>query len=135
VVCFDAFGEFETNIGEFGSSPSDIAVRDGRLSFLDRVSRSVIIYGLFGAELGRFSLGDMEDPVSIDVDDLGNVFVADRLGGEIVVFGSDGTVLSVIDSWRDRRFVSPSSICVGRGALVVTDSAQSLVYVFDVTAQ
>jgi DNA-binding beta-propeller fold protein YncE len=131
VVSLDSFGEFETYIGEFGSTPADISVSDGRLHFLDRASRSIVVYDLFGGELARYPMREAEEPVSIDIDSHGNAYVADRTGGKVLVYGPQGALLSLIDSWRDRKFASPSSVSVGDSRLVITDSSQSLVYVFE----
>lgn len=71
--------------------------------------------------------GQLNDPQSIAVDSVGNVYVADAGNGFIDKFAADGTPLL---SFQEPGLRDPQSIAVDDGgAMYITDPARSMLYV------
>lgn len=71
--------------------------------------------------------GQLDDPQSIAVDSIGNVYIADAGNGFISKFTPNGTPLL---SFQEGALKEPQSIAVDSGgAMYVTDPARGLVYV------
>jgi DNA-binding beta-propeller fold protein YncE len=71
--------------------------------------------------------GQLDDPQSIAVDPVGNVYIANAGSGFIEKFASDGTPLL---AFQESRLKQPQSIAVDDGeAMYITDPARSTIYV------
>lgn len=71
--------------------------------------------------------GQLDDPQSIAVDTVGNVYIANAGNAFIEKFSSDGTPLL---AFQENRLKQPQSIAVDDGgAMYITDPARSMIYV------
>lgn len=71
--------------------------------------------------------GQLDDPQSIALDPIGNVYIANAGSGFIEKFSADGTPLL---AFQENRLKQPQSIAVDDGeAMYITDPARSTIYV------
>ncbi len=83
------------------SQPYGVAYRDGLLYVGQIAKGTVVVFddkGAFVRTVGTQGrgVGELNSPAGLDVDGLGNVYVADSQHAKIVVYGADGTFLTEI---------------------------------------
>jgi sugar lactone lactonase YvrE len=131
VDCFNAAGRYESGF-DGGESvpwgrlvrPAGIAVHPdgGSLYVCDPGVRRVVIFDREGIPLRSLSFDGAFDPVAVAVDHRAQVFVADRGGKRIVIFGTDDRVLTTIDeSMPGQPWVEPSDLAVDGSLVWVSD--------------
>lgn len=86
----------------------------------------IVVYDIAtGSLLRKFGAGILNDPTGIAVDASGNVFVADNLNNQIVVFDFLGNVLQTFQPTIQQggSFMGPAAVALtGTGSLFVADS-------------
>lgn len=104
-------GERRSGVGL--AKPYAIAVHAGRLYLTDTADRSVTVFDIPGERFFKFSAipgGTLSKPLGIDVDNAGNVYVADATRKGIFVFDRDGQFLRRLGD--DKTFDRVSSVTV-----------------------
>ena len=130
----------EQRTGEALAKPYAIAVYRGKLFVSDTVARYVRVFDVPGGQYSKIGdeegPGGLAKPVGLDVDENGNLYVADITLRAIVVYGPDGRFLRRIGG--DKWFQRLSSVTVdpqGRRLYGVdiggVSSEQHMVRVFD----
>ncbi|MCX8095220.1 MAG: stalk domain-containing protein [Caldisericia bacterium] len=100
----------------------------GRIHILDKNLKHIKVFG----ELG-FGDGKLQYPADLDVDDNGNVYVADFFNNYIVKFSPLGDVLLVFgeEGTAEGKFNGPSGIAVSKdGKIFVSDQLNSRIQIF-----
>jgi sugar lactone lactonase YvrE len=115
----------ETRTGDGLDKPYGVSVRRGRLYVTDTVRRQVAMFDIPAqrfAWLGDDGPGALRQPLGVDTDAQGNVYVADASARRVVVFDASGRFLREI-AGKD-MFVRPSGVGVnGAGTrLYVVDT-------------
>ncbi|MGC9089243.1 MAG: stalk domain-containing protein [Caldisericia bacterium] len=101
----------------------------GRIHILDKNLNHIKVIGEMGYGEGR-----LQYPVDIDVDDNGNIYVADFFNNYVVKFSNAGDVLLQIgeEGTEDGKFNGPSGIAVSKeGNIYVSDQLNSRIEIFD----
>ena len=101
----------------------------GRVHILDKDLNHIKVIG----ELG-YTDGKLQYPADLDVDENGNIYVADFFNNYVVKFSSEGEVLLQIgeEGSEDGKFNGPSGIAVSKDGLIyVSDQLNSRIQVFD----
>ena len=117
--------------------PSDLAV-DGKgdVYVVDSVGRRLWVARKGDAALSALTPPlpeDFEFPASIAADEDGRLFVGDRDGGGIVVFGRDGSFRGrqLAMGWKEGFLRYPADLCVAPGGtLLVAERGNNRVQVF-----
>lgn len=94
----------------------------------------VTVYGAGMSPLATLATGEMKDPVAAAEGDDGRIYIADRSGGQIVVFGAEGNYLfsfgqgSRLYFFRggDGKLVKPSGIAVSSSGVVAVADAEKV---------
>ncbi|MFZ6029311.1 MAG: NHL repeat-containing protein [Chloroflexota bacterium] len=147
VVKLDADGKVLLSFGRLGENPEqlyrswDLTVgADGNLYLCNFVDDSVHLKndqikvfaptGKFLREIGRADYNadgetDPNKPYGLDIDNAGNLYVADYARGTIRVFDSQGTLLASLfaDAPEERRYIGLNDVAVDdtRGLLYTVD--------------
>lgn len=118
----------EVRSGEGLAKPYAVAVHQGRIFLSDSVERFIKAFDVPQGrhiKIGADDPGQLQKPLGIDVDQQGNLYVADAGAKAIVVYNRDGKYLRKIgggakESWFDRL------------ASVTVDPGGERVYVVDI---
>jgi DNA-binding beta-propeller fold protein YncE len=126
--------------GEALSKPYAVAVRRGRIFVSDTVARYVRVFDVPQGKYTRIGdedgSGQLVKPIGLDIDGLGNLFVADISARAVLVYGPDGHYLRRIggEKWFSRLAsvtVDPAGQRVYAVDLGGVSSEQHRVRVFD----
>ncbi len=101
----------------------------GRVHILDKDLNHIKVIG----ELGYVD-GKLQYPSDLDVDENGNIYVADFFNNYVVKFSNGGEVLLQIgeEGTEEGKFNGPSGIAVSKSGLIyVSDQLNSRIQVFD----
>ncbi len=138
VVAFDRQGEVSAVFGDDSlAEPVDVAVspaadqlyvvdsKSNHLAIFDVTSRrQVETFGERGVGVGEFIL-----PTAVEFDRAGNLMVVDQLNGRVQIFDPAGAFTRAL---HFDRFSRPYDIATDSlGKVYVSDSAQSLIQVYD----
>lgn len=98
---------------EIGGSPRSLATGNGQLVVADPIERRVLIFDETGAKKGEINAGadSFEEPVSVEIDEAGEIVVLDAARGTLEAFDTEG---------RYRRALTPS-ISIGRSRGIAAD--------------
>lgn len=91
----------DARIGEGLGKPYAVAVHKGRVFVSDSAERFIKVFDVMQAryfKIGESGDGQITKPLGIDVDDAGNLYVADATAKVIIVFDRDGKFLRKIGS-------------------------------------
>ncbi|MGK7346479.1 MAG: NHL repeat-containing protein [Candidatus Nitrospinota bacterium M3_3B_026] len=137
IVAFNTAGQVVNVMADWVSGkegPIDIASiamgPDG-LYVADRVSRAVHVFNGDGERLYFFGDKDLGEPLALDVDEDGRVYVADGADSSIKVFSGGRLVWSAgkeDGGWV--RFQGLSDLAVEDGRLYASDNVSGKVYIF-----
>ena len=88
---------------------------------------------------GEFAraIGELQNPVSIAVDDQGTLYIAESMGARVSIVNSDGSRLAQFGrfGYGDGRFIAPRGIAVSNGEVFVTDAGSHSVQVYETTGK
>ena len=101
----------------------------GRIHVLDKNLNHIKVIGELGYDNGR-----LQYPADLDIDDNGNIYVADFFNNYVVKFSSAGDVLLQIgeEGTEDGKFNGLSGIAVSKDGLIfVSDQLNSRIQLFD----
>ncbi len=116
------------NFGDQGlDTPLGLALdrKRGRLYISDGSLRRIVVAGMDGGLVAVWTHELFQRPAGLALDSTGNLYVADVLLGEVLVFSPDGRLLRRIGSrlTEDGHFNRPANVAVGRdGTVYVVDS-------------
>ena len=127
----------EAAVFEQLSMPSDtVPGKDGQVMAVDGGNHQVAVFDVFGVQtltLGAqgSDAGQLESPLGIGLSSKGEVYVADKGNGRIVMFDSRGRAKKHFEIEADGEDVVPIDIAVGpKGReLFITDNANHRVVV------
>lgn len=114
----------QSRTGEGLDKPHGVSVRKGRLYVTDTVRRQVAMFDIPAqrfAWIGDDGPGALRQPLGVDIDAQGNVYVADAAARRVVVYDASGKYLREVGG-KD-LFVRPNGVGV--------DSAGTRLYVVD----
>jgi DNA-binding beta-propeller fold protein YncE len=136
VLVYDADNRYLRAYGDPEKwAPSDVAVTRRRLYAVDVKGGQVFVLDKeSGEELRRFGKGMMFAPTNLDVDEKGNVYVADTGNARVIKFSPRGRVIQQFGSLGRGigQFVRPKGVALDREErLYVVDAAFENVQVFD----
>jgi sugar lactone lactonase YvrE len=141
IILFDSYLGVELVFGSYGSSPGQFDAPegitftgDGGFLVADSGNRRVQRFGAGGKFVmsipSQGETNPMVKPRRAVIDTKGNVFVADPEAGRVFVFGEDGVLIRTIVPAGVTRF-EPTDVEVTRqGRVIVTDAANSSLFVF-----
>ena len=144
VVKFDAQGQYLTAItGNETFRPVDVVARGEKVYVVDTGGRKVRVYDrTSGTELlvvpAATATNVSEElyvPINADVDDDGNIYVADAAAFRVQIYDPEGQRVKSIGSQGTGfgEFARPKGIALDRGGrMYIVDAAAQLVQVFDV---
>jgi tripartite motif-containing protein 71 len=98
----------------------------------DTEDKTVSAFSLQG--VGKFKIGELDDPVGVAVDKQGNLYISERRTSKIKVFDTRNKLAAEIDlgGIEVSSKVQPGKIAVSRsGNLLVVDQANQQILVFD----
>ncbi|MFH0777011.1 MAG: NHL repeat-containing protein [Candidatus Eisenbacteria bacterium] len=140
VIVFSGFWEPLALVGGFGTGqgrfngPAGISCsKEGEVLVCDRGNRRVAVLNSLGNPLGELEVcAGLCEPVDVDTDAQGNVYVADSAGRRVLVYGPGRGIELELTGAGGEPFVSPSSVAVAPTGLVyVVDSGADVVHVFE----
>jgi DNA-binding beta-propeller fold protein YncE len=141
IVVYDAQGNYKTAYLLNGGKPVALAVNEilNRLYVVDRRGHKVVVLSLDGKMLFEFGgpgekNGLFNIPLSIALDDHGDVYMLDSGNFRVQIFTSEGEFLSKFGEVGDRQgmFANPKGVAVDSdGNIYVTDAAYSNFQIFD----
>jgi sugar lactone lactonase YvrE len=125
--------EFPEDYGYF----SDVSVNfKGDILLLDSTKARVFSAGKHEASFTPLteSLREyLRFPVNVTTDSRGRIYLVDRNGSQIVVFGQDGSFLAYATGmgWKEGLLRYPSQVCLnGKGELFIADTDNNRVQIF-----
>jgi DNA-binding beta-propeller fold protein YncE len=110
--------------GEGLGKPYAVAVHRGRVFVSDSVDRFIKVFDVPQAryfKIGEDGDGQITKPLGIDVDDIGNLYVADATAKVIVIFDRDGKFQRKIGSAKYFDRLSSVTVDPGGERIYVTD--------------
>jgi len=114
------------------AKPYGLAVHGSKLYVCDAgVSRVIVIdfaARTFNYLKGDYSFGKLKKPINLALDQGGNLYVADTVRKEIVVYGPSGNYLKTIGRDQDMK---PVDVAVDGDFLYVLDTSHHEVKIFD----
>ncbi len=131
------------------SRPNDVAIDGKRIYVSDTGNNRVCVFNLKGAFLFSFGktgvafpsagtkvswrLGEFNYPFGIDVDDDGQIFVADTSNRRVQVFSPEGKPLFWFPFLKDKNWadIFPLSLDINGGRLYIADGFKKRIVVFD----
>lgn len=114
--------------------PHGLAVADGKI-YISDIAGQIIVIDLPGKTFetlkGNKGIGKLKKPVSVAVDELGFVYVADVARKEVVVFDRDGEYLK---SLGGDLGITPSEVAVDKDQVYILDTKGGVIKVVDRTS-
>jgi sugar lactone lactonase YvrE len=114
------------------AKPYGLAIRSTKLYVCDAGASRVIVIDFaartFDYLKGDYSFGKLKKPINLTLDREGNLYVADTVRKEIVVYGPSGNYLRTIG--RDQE-MKPVDVAVDGDFLYVLDATHHEVKIFD----
>lgn len=125
---------FEFKSDKANTAFVDFKIKKDGLWALDQQGREITVFSMEGAIREKIALtGELQFPVSFDVDEHGLIYVLDRHQGSIVVFDGRGTMrYSFLDAGNTRGLLYyPSQIVFdGQGQLCVVNEGNGRVDIY-----
>jgi len=75
----------------------------------------------------------MRFPTQLGTDDRGRIYIVDRNGGKVSIFGQDGSPIGWLSSmgWKEGRLNYPSQLCINSsGEIFIADTLNNRVQIF-----
>ncbi len=127
-----AVGDVQGDQVKSVAKPYGLAIYGQKLYVCDAgISRVIVIdftARTFDYLKGDYSFGKLKKPINLTLDDEGNLYVADTVRKEIVVYGPSGNYLRTIG--RDQE-MKPVDVAVDGDFLYVLDTTHHEVKIFD----
>lgn len=118
--------------------PYGVCARDGRVYVADSEGASVVIFDRDQQQVRRLGgtlPGRLVSPIGVAVDDDGQVYVTDSAQGVVKVFGPDGPFRFQFGGEAGLRKPTGIAYDAGRKHLVVADTGNSRILIFDLHGQ
>jgi len=132
----DELGRFGWRLGEF-NNPNEIAVHIGRNSALfiaDSGNNRILTCFLDRQVFRLLTQVHLENPLGVDTDGKGNVYVADTDNNRILKLGENGSLLMERGEygWAKNQFNTPTDLAVDKkGNIYIVDSGNKRVKRYD----
>jgi len=131
-IDYDSDFEFSDNLWE----PCDMTVdREGNLYLLDRYEGACVHkFDASGVYLGKIGSlgkerGELFLPLSVAVDDVGGVWIADRVNKRLTRYSSEGECLMVMGPEEGFEMQSPEAMVIGDdGMIYIADSLADVIW-------
>jgi len=141
VIVLSPDGKFQRSIAfpaDYGFF-SDLAIdASGNIFLLDTLNAQLFIAARDAEKFSPFSKPEktyLEFPTNLTIDSRGLIYVIDRNGCGIGVFGKDGSFLNrqLTFGWSEGLFRYPSQICINeKGEAFIADTDNNRVQIFNI---
>ncbi len=115
------------------AKPYGVAVHDKKIFVCDTVRNAIVVLDFKTREFHDFEPGgdvQLMEPINLDFDDSGNMYVADARRGQILIFGPDGGFAGVIGKNSEFR---PTGILIKSEKIYFCDLKSNQVKVFSLS--
>ncbi len=127
-------GLIKPSTGDFGGF-IDFKIKDNKLWCLDPIKRKVYSFSLDGKEIGVVVLkGSVDFPISVEIDNMGYIYILDRHAGNIKVFGRDGSLAYTMLEQGEAQgcvYYPIQIVFDGMGRLLVVEEGNGRIEVFE----
>ena len=148
ILLFDKEGKFKRQLGCYGKNlgqldyPVDVTfLNDDEILVAEESNRRIqqfnICTGTYVNSFGRYGTGNGEfrDPVSVCLDDQGQIVVAEDYNNRVQVFAKDGTPMFNFGDSGPEKLNFPKGCVFYKNMLIVSDSKNGCLKVFDSTGK
>ena len=130
LVIFDNKGQFKKQFGHCGTSVDFYEGERFKRNFhfqnwLSNVYKLNTIESRFYEF--EYEVGELEYPEDVSIDAIGDMYVTDRVGGQVVVFDAHGTVKTVLNNQRGSMVPSePSAVFTYDDGYFIADESSNV---------
>lgn len=145
IKVFDAEGRYLLSFGKSGHGdgemeyPSGLRVKNGRVYVADFRNSRVVVFSTEGRFLTNLTRGQGAEPLTplaVDVDDIGNLYLADR-SHRVIILDREGKFVRAFGRGgsEDGQISYPNGILVRGDRIYVADSGNGRIEVFSNTGE